>query len=63
MAEHVQTAQGELLRCHTCGKLVEKVYRVVIDEGYNAANKVPLYNCRECYEKKNEERRRRAAQK
>ena len=46
----------ELLRCDTCGRPTTKVARVVVDAGYNRANARPLYNCPECYEKKNRER-------
>lgn len=46
----------ELLRCDTCGRLTPTVKRVVVDAGYNRANAHPLYNCPECYEKKNRER-------
>lgn len=59
MVQETLTQPGELLRCHTCGKLVEKVHRVVAERGYNAGNKTPLYNCQECYDKKNAERRKR----
>ena len=44
------------LRCDTCGRIVPKVSRVVVDAGYNRANARPLYNCPECYEKKLQER-------
>lgn len=45
--------------CDTCGREVPVVYRVVIDEGYNRIDAKPLYNCPECFEKKNQERRAR----
>ncbi|HEY3280842.1 MAG TPA: hypothetical protein VGN26_01075 [Armatimonadota bacterium] len=32
------------------------VSRVVIDAGYNRADDKPLWNCRECFEKKDKER-------
>ena len=44
------------LRCDTCGKVTERVSRVVVDSGYNRANARPLYNCPECYEKKLKQR-------
>jgi hypothetical protein len=48
--------RGSLLRCDTCGRLTPTVSRVVVDAGYNRANARPLYNCPDCYEKKNRER-------
>ena len=44
------------LRCDTCGRETTTVARVVVEAGYNRANARPLYNCPECYEKKNRER-------
>lgn len=46
----------EMLRCDTCGRPATTVARVVVEAGYNRANARPLYNCPECYEKKNRER-------
>jgi uncharacterized Zn finger protein len=42
--------------CDTCGKESPVVSRVVIDKGYNRANARPVYNCPECFERKNSER-------
>lgn len=42
--------------CDTCGKETDKVYRVVIDKGYDRSSDPPLYNCKECFEKKDAER-------
>lgn len=42
--------------CDTCGKETDKVYRVVVDAGYDRSNAAPCYNCRECYNRKNAER-------
>ena len=36
----------------TCGKDVEEVKRVVVDEGYDRTLSKALYNCLDCYEKK-----------
>ncbi|HEX9842232.1 MAG TPA: hypothetical protein VGC20_05755 [bacterium] len=47
------------LRCDTCGKPSARLSRVVIDEGYNRADARPIWNCPECYERKNQERRQR----
>jgi hypothetical protein len=49
-------AKPRLLRCDTCGKLTTVVSRVVIDRGYDRSNARPLWNCPECYERKNRER-------
>ena len=40
------------MKCDTCGKEVEEVRRVVVDKGYDRALAKPLYNCAECYDKK-----------
>ena len=40
------------MKCDTCGKEVKEVKRVVVDKGYDRALAKPLYNCPECYEKK-----------
>ena len=42
--------------CDTCGKETPIVSRVVIDKGYNRANARAIYNCPECFERKNRER-------
>ena len=44
------------MKCDTCQKKVEKLYRVVIDKDYNAITKRALWNCLVCYKKKNKER-------
>jgi hypothetical protein len=51
-----ENPEPQLLRCDTCGKLAPTVSRVVVESGYNRANARPLYNCPDCYEKKNRER-------
>ena len=40
------------LVCDTCGKVAESLRRDVVDEGYNAMMKTPLWNCEECYQAK-----------
>ena len=52
--------EREKLVCDTCGTQVEYLRRDVVDVGYNAFNKPPLWNCEVCYEEK---RRRRAQQR
>lgn len=44
------------MTCGTCGRETSMVSRVVIDAGYNRADDKPLWNCRECFEKKDKER-------
>ena len=38
------------LVCDTCGKVVEFLRRDVVDGGYNAMMKTPLWNCEDCYQ-------------
>jgi len=45
-----------MARCDTCGKETDKVYRVVVDKGYDRSGAVAHYNCRACFEQKNAER-------
>ncbi len=40
------------MKCDTCGKQTKKVSRVVVDAGYDRVLAKPIYNCCECYEKK-----------
>ena len=40
------------LVCDTCGKAAKSLRRDVVDEGYNAMMKPPLWNCEECYQAK-----------
>ena len=42
----------ERMKCDTCGKEAKEVKRVVVDKGYDRVLAKPLYNCPECYEKK-----------
>lgn len=44
------------LICDTCGREVEYLRRDVVDVGYNALTKPPLWNCEECYQKKRAQR-------
>ena len=45
------------LSCDTCQKKSDTLYRVVLDKDYNAFNKRALWNCKECYDKKNRDRK------
>lgn len=44
------------LVCDTCGKEAEYLRRDVLDVGYNALTKPPMWNCEECYGKKRQQR-------
>ena len=46
------------LTCDTCQNKSDALYRVVLDKDYNAIIKHPMWNCKECYEKKNKERKK-----
>jgi len=41
-----------VMKCDTCGKETKEVRRVIVDTGYDRTLARPLYNCPECYEKK-----------
>jgi len=45
-------ATRKRLICDTCGKEAEYLRRDVVDCGYNALTKPPMWNCEDCYEKK-----------
>ena len=49
------------MKCDTCGKESGEVRRVIVDSGYDRTLARPIYNCPECYQKK--ETSRRSAQK
>lgn len=40
------------MKCDTCEKETDEVMRVVIYKGYDRTKAVPIYNCKECFEKK-----------
>lgn len=40
------------MKCDTCGRDVPEVRRVVVTAGYDRTLAKPIYNCPECYEKK-----------
>lgn len=61
MLETESTDQSTEFRCDTCGRMTDRVTRVVVDAGYNRANARPLYNCPECYEAKLRQRLGEAA--
>jgi uncharacterized Zn finger protein len=45
------------MKCDTCGKESTEVKRVVVDSGYDRTLAKPLYNCPQCYAKKEQARR------
>jgi hypothetical protein len=47
------------MRCDTCGKETEEVRRVVVDIGYDRTLSKPLYNCPDCFKKKEEAKTKR----
>jgi len=40
------------MKCDTCGKEVLKVKRIVLEKGYDRTQARAIYNCEECYKKK-----------
>jgi hypothetical protein len=45
------------MRCDTCKKESEVVMRVAVAKDYDRMLARPLYNCPECYEKKEQEKK------
>lgn len=42
--------------CDTCGKEVEEVKRVIVYTRYNRVLAKPIYNCKDCYKKKEKQK-------
>ncbi|MDO9464185.1 MAG: hypothetical protein Q7J67_02675 [bacterium] len=40
------------MKCDTCGKEVLNVKRIVLEKGYDRTQARAIYNCEECYMKK-----------
>ena len=40
------------MKCDTCGKEVTNVKRIVLEKGYDRTQARAIYNCEECYRKK-----------
>ncbi len=40
------------MKCDTCGKEAANVRRVIVDADYDRTLAKAVYNCQECYEKK-----------
>ena len=53
----------EQLVCDTCGREAENLRRDVVDVGYNALSRPPMWNCDECYEQKRRARTESSASK
>ncbi len=49
------------LVCDTCGKTAEHLRRDVVDQGYNALSKPPMWNCDACYEAKRQRRQEQSS--
>jgi len=45
-----------MMRCDTCKRDSQLLMRVVIAKDYNRALARPIFNCLECFEKKEQER-------
>ena len=45
-----------MICCDTCGKEAATVARIVIDTAYDRSLSKPIYNCPECYRKKEQQR-------
>ena len=45
------------MKCDTCHKEVPEVSRVVIYVDYNKVAAKPVYNCPECFEKKEQQKK------
>ena len=50
------------MRCDTCKRETPVVMRVVVAKGYNRALAKPLFNCPDCFERKEDTKRARAQQ-
>ena len=54
-------SQKKPLLCDTCGKESEHLRRDVVDEGYNALSKPPMWKCDACYDEKRRRRQEQSA--
>ncbi len=45
-----------IMKCDACGKETKEVRRVVVDRGYDRTLAHALYNCPECFNKKEKTR-------
>ncbi len=52
-------SQRARLVCDTCGRSVDYLRRDVVDAGYNALTKPPMWNCEDCYSAKRQRRHAR----
>ena len=44
------------MKCDTCGKEAQEVLRVVVYKDYDRMLARPIYNCRECFDKKEQKK-------
>ena len=44
------------MKCDTCGIEAKTLKRLVLCGEYNALIKLPLWNCKKCYDRKNRDR-------
>lgn len=44
------------MKCDTCGKEVIEVERVMIYKDYDKTGAKPIYNCKECFAKKEQKK-------
>lgn len=49
------------MKCDTCGKEVKEVRRVIVDAGYDRTMSKALYNCPDCYAKKEAAKKSKAS--
>ena len=50
------------MKCDTCQKEVSEVLRVVINKDYDRMLARPLYNCRACFEQKEQSKTSKPSQ-
>ena len=55
------TRKGMLMKCDTCKQESDVVLRVVIAKDYNRALARPIYNCADCFEKKEQVKAQKSA--
>ena len=49
-----------MIKCDTCGKESAEVKRVIVDTGYDRVLSKPLYNCPDCYDKKEKSKKEKS---
>ena len=51
------------MKCDTCGKETKEVKRVVVDVAYDRTLAKPLYNCPDCFSKKESAKKSRSGER